>query len=71
MYACGSGKSGSSFVLCLLYFWVRALVRSGRGQVDVGEEFQLFRSCLNGRCRVCVSVISSLEPELDLAELGF
>ena len=53
-------------------FWVRAQVRSGHGQVDVGEKkFQLVRSCLSGQCCVCVSELSSLELELGLAELGF
>ena len=53
-------------------FWVRAQVRSGHGQVDVGEKkFQLIKSCLNGQCCVCVSELSSLKLELGLAELGF
>ena len=52
-------------------FWVRAQVRSGHGQVDVGKKkIRVGRSCLSDQCCVCVSEHISLEPELGLAELG-
>ena len=56
----------------LLYLEIKSGVVSGadrkRSDLSMAE---LGLAELNGRCRVCVSVISSLEPELDLAKFGF
>ena len=51
----------------------------GQGPGQVGswsgqcgrKNFSYLDHVLNGRCRVCVSELSSPRPELGLAELGF
>ena len=71
MYACDSGKSGSS--LCYACY----ILGQGPGQVGSWsgqcgrKNFSYLDHVLNGRCRVCVSELSSPRPELGLAELGF
>ena len=62
-----------ALVLCYACYILGSGPWSGRVMVRLMWErnFGYLGHVLNGRCRVCVSVISSLEPELDLAKLGF